>query len=411
MLQDIFVPDLGQDAKVAIIEISVKVGDLLAADTTILTLESDKASMDLPMPVAGSIVEILVKKGDKVATGDKIGVIEVTADGIKNIPAPKSAIAVKDAVPERVNVTRSNVDAIAYAGPGARKFARELGVEINNITGTGRKQRIVKDDVKVHVQALLAGKRPASNSLGLDLPTMPKVDFSKYGAIETLELSKIKKLSGSYLHRNWLNIPHVTQFDVADITELEDFRQSQKVIAEKYGVKMTPIVFIMKAVIAALQQFPSFNASLDTQKEQLIIKKYYHVGIAVDTLNGLVVPVIRNVEQKGLLDLAKELAEISLKARENKLSSNDLQGGCFTISSLGGIGGTNFTPIINAPEVAILGVSKASIQPVYLGGTFVPRLILPLALSYDHRVIDGAEAAKFTRFLTAKLNDIRELLL
>jgi pyruvate dehydrogenase E2 component (dihydrolipoamide acetyltransferase) len=411
MLQDIFVPDLGQDAKVAIIEISVKVGDLLAADTTILTLESDKASMDLPMPVAGSIVEILVKKGDKVATGDKIGVIEVTADGIKNIPAPQSAIAVKDAVPERVNVTRSNVDAIAYAGPGARKFARELGVEINNITGTGRKQRIVKDDVKVHVQALLAGKRPASNSLGLDLPTMPKVDFSKYGAIETLELSKIKKLSGSYLHRNWLNIPHVTQFDVADITELEDFRQSQKVIAEKYGVKMTPIVFIMKAVIAALQQFPSFNASLDTQKEQLIIKKYYHVGIAVDTLNGLVVPVIRNVEQKGLLDLAKELAEISLKARENKLSSNDLQGGCFTISSLGGIGGTNFTPIINAPEVAILGVSKASIQPVYLGGTFVPRLILPLALSYDHRVIDGAEAAKFTRFLTAKLNDIRELLL
>ena len=411
MLQDIFVPDLGQDAKVAIIEISVKVGDLLAADTTILTLESDKASMDLPMPVAGSIVQILVKKGDKVATGDKIGVIEVTEDGIKNIPALKSAIAVKDAVPERINVTRNNASAIAYAGPGARKFARELGVEINNITGTGRKQRIVKDDVKVHVQALLAGKRPASNSLGLDLPTTPKVDFSKYGAIETLELSKIKKLSGSYLHRNWLNIPHVTQFDVADITELEDFRQSQKVIAEKYGVKMTPIVFIMKAVIAALQQFPSFNASLDTQKEQLIIKKYYHVGIAVDTLNGLVVPVIRNVEQKGLLDLAKELAEISLKARENKLSSNDLQGGCFTISSLGGIGGTNFTPIINAPEVAILGVSKASIQPVYLGGTFVPRLILPLALSYDHRVIDGAEAAKFTRFLTAKLNDIRELLL
>ena len=261
MLQDIFVPDLGQDAKVAIIEISVKVGDLLAADTTILTLESDKASMDLPMPVAGSIVEILVKKGDKVATGDKIGVIEVTEDGIKNIPALKSAIAVKDAVPERINVTRNNASAIAYAGPGARKFARELGVEINNITGTGRKQRIVKDDVKVHVQALLSGKRPATNSLDLDLPTMPKVDFSKYGAIETIELSKIKKLSGSYLHRNWLNIPHVTQFDVADLTELEDLRQSQKIIAEKHGVKMTPIVFIMKAVIAALQQFPSFNAS------------------------------------------------------------------------------------------------------------------------------------------------------
>jgi pyruvate dehydrogenase E2 component (dihydrolipoamide acetyltransferase) len=408
MQQDIFVPDLGQDGKVEIIEITAKTGDMLAADATIITLESDKASMDLPMPIAGTIVKLLVKKGDKVATGDKIAIIETATTEV--VSARSQATAAESIIPPVVTtITTSSNNAIPYAGPGARKFARELGVDVESMIGTGRKHRIVKEDVKEHVRDLLTGNKGDNSQLSL--PEAPKVDFNQYGEIEMSPLSRIKKLSGGFLHRNWISIPHVTQFDEADITEMEDFRQSQKSVAAKYGVKMTPIIFIMKAVVAALKEFPIFNSSLDSNKEQLILKKYYHLGVAVDTENGLVVPVIRNVDQKALLDLAKELAEISLKARENKLTTKDLQGGCFSISSLGGIGGTNFTPIINAPDVAILGVSKARMQQVYLEGSFVPRLMLPFSLSYDHRVIDGADAARFTSFLAEKLSDIRRLLL
>lgn len=425
MLEKISVPDIGDYSDVAIIEIAVKVGDTVKKDESLITLETDKASMEIPSPKAGVIKELLVKLGDKVSRGSEIIVIEAGAnDGAKPqvAIATQSALAATTQEPKSVPVpapikpvapvapislpSQSDV----YAGPGVRRYARELGVDLNKVNGTGRKERIVEHDVQNFVQQSLQGG--GGNSVGgLQIPPAQTIDFSQFGEFEKLPLSRIQKISGSFLHRNWVTIPHVTQFDEADITELEMFRKGQKDIADQKGVKLTPVVFLMKACVAALKQFPKFNSSLTANGEELIMKKYYHIGVAVDTPNGLVVPVIRNVDQKGLFELAAELAQIGKKAREGKLTAGEMQGGCFTISSLGGIGGTAFTPIINAPEVAILGVSKSQMKPIYDGEGFTPRLILPLALSYDHRVVDGADAVRFTSFLVNLLADIRRLLL
>ncbi len=434
-VRDVFLPDIGSDKPAAIIEIAIKVGDVIKKEATLITLESDKASMDVPSPFAGTIQEVLVKIGDKVATGAKIATI-LAADGV----ALPQAVATASAPAERRTETerrvglpdpranpverRSGEDrrastassaAEAYAGPGVRRFARELGVNLAKVSGTGRKNRIMHTDVQSFVKKAMQQLASGGGS-GLNITPAPEINFAQFGAIEKQALNRIQKISGSFLHRNWVTIPHVTQFDEADITELEMFRKGQKEVADQKGVKLTPIVFLMKAVVAGLQQFPKFNASLAANGEELILKKYFHVGVAVDTPNGLVVPVIRNVDQKGLFELAADLAEVSKKARDGKLTAGDMQGGCFTISSLGGIGGTAFTPIINAPEVAILGVSRSQMKLVYnaeLDGEnkFAPRLMLPLSLSYDHRVIDGADAARFSTFMVNLLADIRRLLL
>lgn len=414
--QTITIPELGEAAEVVIIEVHVKAGDTVAADDPLITLESEKASMDVPAPYAGVIENIKVKVGDKVAEGDAIGTMMTSAKVKTSIPSTKqpaektevSEAHVKPVTPPPSPAENAPVADFSqvHAGPAVRRFARELGVDLNKVSGSGRKGRVVINDVKAFVKQQLTTGAGASA-----IPKMPEVDFSQFGVIEKQPLSKINKFSGKNLHRNWLNIPHVTQFDLADITDMEAFRQSEKKEAEKQGFKLTPLVFILKAVVAALKEFPKFNASLDANGENLIIKKYFHIGVAVDTPNGLVVPVIRNVDQKALFDLAKELGDISEKARTQGLTPKEMQGSCFTISSLGGIGGTAFTPIINAPDVAILGVSKASMQPVYENGNFVPRLMLPLSLSYDHRVIDGAEGARFSRHLVTVLSDIRNLLL
>jgi pyruvate dehydrogenase E2 component (dihydrolipoamide acetyltransferase) len=298
-----------------------------------------------------------------------------------------------------------------HASPSIRRYARELGVNLDQVIGSGPKGRIVKADVKAFVKSAMSSGGAAAAGTGISVSSLPEIDYSKFGEIETIALSRIQKISGAYLHRSWVTVPHVTQFDDADITELEAFRKSLAKEAEQKGVRLTPLVFLMKAVVTALQAFPNFNASLDASGENLVLKKFFHIGIAVDTPKGLVVPVVRDVDQKGLFDLAAELGEISIRARDSKLSPGDMQGGCFTISSLGGIGGTYFTPIVNAPEVAILGVSRSKMQPVYIDGEFAPRLILPLGLSYDHRVIDGAQAARFTNFLSQVISDIRRVLL
>jgi len=427
-LKEVRVPDLGNVSGAAIIEIPIKVGESIQAEQALITLESDKASMDIPAPFAGKVKEIKVKVGDKVSKGDFIVLLETEADAAaaEEKPAAKTEtttpnIQQETAKPAETATTTVNTDDTAisseedeqgdvHAGPGVRRLAREFGLDLNQIKGTGQKNRVVKEDLHNFVKSRLS-QTGQSSGTGSGLPSAPQIDFSQFGETENKPLSRIKKLSAQYLHRNWLLVPHVTQFNDADITELEAFRKAQGAFAAKQNVKLTPLVFIMKAVVTALKAFPAFNASLSADGEQLILKKYFHIGIAVDTPEGLVVPVIRDVDKKSLLELAKELAEVSNKARLKQLSSADMQGSSFTISSLGGIGGTAFTPIVNLPDVAILGVSKAQFKPQYQDGEFIPRLMLPLCLSYDHRVIDGAEGARFIVFLADCLSDIRRWLL
>jgi len=451
-LKEARVPDIGNYTEVPVIELLVKPGDTVAKDQGLVTLESDKATMEVPAPFAGVVKEIKVKLGDALSEGSLVALIET--DDSESAPAPAPAAAapaappvatvsetpkavvapaelVINAPPATTSVSDPEIaaprtppvefdanqvlpDKVPYATPAVRLFARELGVDLMQVKGSARGGRITKEDVQNFVKAALSGgAMPMSsasvpvNGSGLNLLPWPKVDFSKFGEIESTPLSRIKKISGANLARNWAMIPHVTQFEQADITEMEAFRK--KLGEENKDLKITPLVFQIKAVVAALKAFPQFNASLDG--DNLILKKYFHIGIAVDTPDGLVVPVIRDCDQKGLLQLAAELGDVSKKARDKKLGPADMSGGCFSISSLGGIGGTSFTPIINAPEVAILGVSKASMQPVWNGKEFAPRLMLPLSLSYDHRVIDGADAARFTTFLAKQLADIRRLLL
>ena len=426
--QTVIVPDLGGADDVDVIEVMVNSGDEIAVDDSLITLESDKASMDVPSPYAGKVVEMKLKVGDKVSEGDVILTLQTTAAGDDTTqaaqpqaadltttapatsPATASATAVSKESTEKTSPT-AVAGADIYAGPGVRRLAREQGVDLHLVTGSGRKGRIVREDVEKFLSQPSMPSAATSAVGSFEVLPPPQVDFAKFGQIDVRPLSKIKKISGKNLHRNWVTVPHVTQFDEADITNMEDFRQQQKSIAAAQGVKLTPLVFIMKAVVATLQELPQFNASLDASGENLIMKQYFHIGVAVDTPNGLVVPVIRDVDKKGCFALATELGAISKKARDKGLMPQDMQGGCFSISSLGGISGTAFTPIVNLPEVAILGVSKSSIKPIYIDGEFVPRLMLPLSLSYDHRVIDGADAARFTRTLVNYLSDIRQLLL
>jgi pyruvate dehydrogenase E2 component (dihydrolipoamide acetyltransferase) len=420
-MKNITVPDIGGATDVDVIEILVKVGDHVKVDAPLIAVESDKATMEVPSTDEGVVKEIKVKTGDKVSQGSTIVVLETNQAAAaekapvveKETPKAPAAPAVQKAPEVAQPATQPEVVLITggadvHAGPGVRRIAYEFGIDLKLVTPTGPKQRILKEDVQLFVKTRLA---QAASGAGGGLPAAPTVDFTKFGEVETQALTRIKKLTGKNLHRNWLLVPHVTQFGEADITELEAFRQAQKNMLEKQGIKLTPLVFIMKAVVAALKAFPQFNSSLDQSGENLILKKYFHIGVAVDTPEGLVVPVIRDVDKKGLADLARELSEISEKARKKQLTANDMQGGCFSISSLGGIGGTAFTPIVNVPEVAILGVSKSSYQPVYEKGEFVPRLMLPLSLSYDHRVIDGADGARFMVSLTNLLADIRNILL
>ncbi|EKD73201.1 MAG: hypothetical protein ACD_45C00411G0001 [uncultured bacterium] len=420
--KNITVPDIGGATDVVVIEVLVKVGDQVKIDTALITLESDKATMEVPSSDEGVVKELNVKVGDKVSKGSIILALETAAE-VATETTTEAAAAASPETPEPVvtqttYVTSEQVvpqsgtvlpaHANVHAGPAVRKLARELGVDLEQIAGSGPKQRILKDDIQAFVKSRLA---QLPSTVGTGLPSAPSVDFAQFGSVNIQPLSRIKKISGKNLHRNWLLVPHVTQFGEADITELEEFRQTQKAIYDKQNVKLTPLVFILKAVAAALKKFPQFNASLDIAGENVILKNYYHIGVAVDTPDGLVVPVIRDVDKKGMLELAKELGEVSEKARKKQLTPNDMQGGCFSISSLGGIGGTAFTPIINLPEVAILGVSKSSQKPVYENGAFVPRLMVPLALSYDHRVIDGADGARFVVYVANMLSDIRNLLL
>lgn len=416
MAEKILVPDIGDAENVDVIEVLVSPGDSIAADDSIITLEGDKATMDVPSPKAGVVESVDVKVGDKVSEGSLIlhlTVSDEAASPDKTNEQPKKT-AEKPAVEKAPSATPSTSvtiedDGDVHAGPGVRRIAYEFGIPLNKIKGTGAKGRILKEDVQAYVKQQL---KIAETGGGLSVSPMPSVDFSKFGPVETQALSKINKLSGAAMHRNWVSIPHVTQFDEADITDLEAYRQEQKASAAEQGLRLTPLVFIMKAVVAALHEFPKFNASLDASGENLILKQYFHIGIAVDTPNGLVVPVIRDVDKKGVFEIAKELGDISKKAREVGLGMSDMKGGCFTISSLGGIGGTAFTPIINAPEVAILGVSRSQKKPiVQADGNIEPRLMLPLSLSYDHRVIDGAEAARFIVFLSSRMADIRNILL
>lgn len=433
--KEVKVPDIGGD-EVEVTEIMVKVGDTVAADQSLLSVEGDKASMEVPAPFAGVVKEIKVQTGSKVKTGSLIMVFEVAGSAKAAAPAAASAAAAPAAAPTASaspaaapTTTTAAADgfvansAYAHASPVIRRLAREFGINLAKVTGTGRKGRVVKEDVQNYVKQLVkqveSGAAPAAatsaggNNMGFDLLAWPKVDFAKFGAVEEKPLSRIQKISGANLHRNWVRIPHVTQFDEADITGLEDFRKEQNALADKkkMGVKYTPLVFIMKAVAKALEEFPTFNSSLSEDGASLILKKYVHLGIAVDTPNGLVVPVVRDVNKKGIIELSRELQDISVKAREGKLTASDMQGGCFTISSLGGIGGTAFTPIVNAPEVAILGVSKSDIKPKWNGKEFEPKLMLPLSVSYDHRVIDGALAARFTATLASYLADIRQIIM
>lgn len=440
-LKPAIVPDIGNYKDVPVIEILVQIGDVVTKDQGLLTLESDKATMEVPAPFAGTVREIRVKLGDRVGEGATVVMIEAgdvsavisaaktetsvpSSNAVPAVAAPAVAlaavsppVAVAAPAPAAASVLAvvpvpSGHGALLHASPGVRLFARELGVDLSKVkSGSGRKGRIVKEDVQAYVKSVLTTPVVAAsatgNGLGLQLLPWPVVDFAKFGPVDVKPLSRINKIAGQNLARNWAMIPHVTQNDEADVTEMEAFRK--KLGEENKELKLTPLVFLIKAVVAALKKFPRFNTSLDG--DNLVYKNYYHVGIAVDTPDGLVVPVIRNCDQKGLLELAKEMGEISVKAREKKLSPGDMTGGCFSISSLGGIGGTGFTPIVNAPEVAILGVSKSQMKPMWNGASFDPRLMLPLSLSYDHRVIDGAAAARFAAFIAQQLSDVRRLLL
>jgi pyruvate dehydrogenase E2 component (dihydrolipoamide acetyltransferase) len=425
-IKQVLVPDIGDYKDVSIIEVMVKAGDTIKAEDNLVTLETDKAAMEVPSPYGGVIKEMKVKVGDKVSQGSLILLLEssdaATAPRKTDKPAapvaaaPVAAPAPVAAKPAAVPVAAQTSQAVAtegkaHASPAIRRFARELGVQIAQVKGSGEKGRVTKDDVQNFVKAALAQPRGAAGGNGLQVLAMPVVDFAKYGAIETRPLSRIKKISGANLHRNWVTIPHITQFDEADITEMEAFRKELNAEYARQNIKITPLAFMLKAVVVALQQFPEFNASLDASGENLVLKQYFHIGVAVDTPNGLMVPVLRDVDKKGIVQLAKELGEISARARDLKITAAEMQGGCFSISSLGGIGGTAFTPIINAPELAILGVSKAIIKPMHQDDTFVARLMLPLSLSYDHRVIDGAAAARFIVFLSQVLADTRRLAL
>jgi pyruvate dehydrogenase E2 component (dihydrolipoamide acetyltransferase) len=444
---EVKVPDIGDYKDVPVIEVFVKPGDQVKPEDSLITVESDKATMDVPSPAQGVVKELRVKIGDKVSEGSLVLVLESLSEkgGAAeappkaapqsapreapappalqgSAPAPQAAKPQPAAAPPRAApppASREPVDeaaiATVHASPSVRRFARELGVDISRVGGSGPKGRILKEDVQAHVKSELSRPRAAApapeGGLALNLPPLQPVDFSKFGPVQAQPLSRIKKLSGAFLHRNWVSIPHVTQHDEADITELEAFRKSQAAEAKAQGIRFTILGFLMKASVVALRQFPEFNASLAPDGENLILKQYFHIGVAVDTPNGLVVPVIRDVDKKGLMQLARELGEVSERMRSGKVAPTDLQGGCFSISSLGGIGGTMFTPIINAPEVAILGVGKGVMKPLWNGAEFVPRLMLPLSLSYDHRVIDGASGARFISFLTGVLGDIRKLVL
>jgi len=415
------VPDIGDFKDVPIIEIMVKAGDLVALDEPLIVLESDKATMEVPAPAAGTIEDLLIKVGDRVSEGSPVLTLKADAEATPEPPPSLLPQQEPEPVPRPAPVAAPPPAAAgavpdfskAHASPAVRRLARELGLDLGQVRGTGEKSRITKEDVKTHLKgpAAAPGAAPAA---GTGIPEIPAQDFSKYGEIETRPLSRIKRLSGPHLHRAWLNVPHVTHGDEADITELEAYRKELDAAAKEdrkqpYRVSLLP--FLMKGAVAALKAYPDFNSSLSPEKDALILKRYYHVGIAVDTPDGLVVPVIKEVDRKGVVELSRELGAVSAKARDGKLSPADLAGGCFTISSLGGIGGTDFTPIVNAPEVAILGVLRSKMAPVWDGETFQPRLMLPLSLSYDHRVIDGAAAARFTRHLCQVLEDVRRLVL
>ncbi|MGE0483245.1 MAG: dihydrolipoyllysine-residue acetyltransferase [Gammaproteobacteria bacterium] len=420
---EVRVPDIGDFEHVDVIDVLVAPGDMVAAEDPLITLESDKATMDVPSPAAGRVERIACAVGDKVSEGDLIVVLHGSAAPTAPTPttppaatpsraesATAAAPAATAAAADAPRASVATASAKAHASPSVRKFARELGVDVSLVRGSGPKGRIVKGDVQAHVKDVMHGTRGQAGA-GFALPAAPDIDFSKFGEIETTPLNKIRRLTGQNLHRSWITAPHVFQMDSADITELEAFRRSKADEAEAKGAKLTLLAFLVKASVVALRKFPDFNASLSADGEALIHKKYFHIGVAVNTDHGLVVPVIRDVDKKGLYELALEVRELSTRARSRKVTPAELQGACFTISSLGGVGGTQFTPIINLPEVAILGVSPAAMQPVWRGGEFVPRLMLPFTLSYDHRVIDGVAAAQFTRFLTTVLGDIRHILL
>ncbi len=436
---EVKVPDIGGATDVDVIEVMVKSGDTISKEQSIITLESEKASMEIPSPHAGTVKDIKVSVGDKVSEGNLIltmmaegdtGAAKATeseepAEAKQETTAEDKAEAKKEAAKAeqtKTQATKTEGKKIAskeevergvvkaHAGPGVRRYARELGVDLSKVKGSGHKDRVLFEDVQKYVKSIIQQAGVASGA-GISVAAAPDIDFSRFGEVETQPLNKIKRLTAQNVHRSWVTVPHVTQFDEADITELEAFRQAHKKEAEKKGCKLTILAFLMRAVVACLKQFPTFNASLDRSGENLILKKYFHIGVAIDTPNGLVVAVIRDVDKKGFFQLARELADISEKAREKGLSMNDMQGSCFTISSLGGIGGTAFTPIVNNPDVAILGVSRSSMKPMYIDGSFEPRLMLPLSLSYDHRVIDGAQAARFTTYLAGVLNDMRRILL
>lgn len=455
-LIEVAVPDVGDFADIPVIEVLVAVGDQVDAEQSLITLESDKATMEVPSPVAGVVKELRVKLNDTVTEGVIVAVIEASADSDTaaktdaaaasedppaaapekpaetaqqpekpaaapsasgsassaargQMPAPPSA-GERQSPPVPMDATAALPGSAPYASPSMRRFARELGVDLARVKGSARGGRIVRDDITNFVKlAMSSGGRAVSAGLSFDLPSAPKVDFSRHGEVEIKPLTRIQKLSGSFLHRNWLSIPHVTQDDLADITEMEAYRKANAEKAVAQGSKLTPLVFLIKAVVASLKHLPVVNSSLDESGENLVMKKFFHIGIAVDTPNGLVVPVLRDCDQKDIYELAGELAELSQKAREGKLKPAEMQGGCFSISSLGGIGGTHFTPIINSPEVAILGVGRSSMRPEWDGEAFQPRLMLPLSLSYDHRVVDGADAARFIRYLGTRLEDISTL--
>lgn len=432
-IEKLLLPNVGDFDDIEVIEVLINPGDTVEKDDSIITLESDKATMEIPTSYSGLIKAVKVKVGERISEGTEIAEIQLT-ENAEIVSESQSLEEVKDqavSVEQENTVSQSDAPVVleqkpapvppdafigskhkAHASPAIRKFARELGVDITQVIGSGTKGRIVREDVQGFVKSALADGGVNTAASGLQLPQIPVIDFSKFGEIEKLPLSRIKKLSGAHLHRSWISVPHVTQFDEADITDLEVFRKSLTKEAEKKDVRLTPLVFIMKAVVSALKEYPDFNASLDASGESLILKKYFHIGVAVDTPNGLMVPVIRDVDQKGIYELSAEVAEVAQRAREGKLTPAQMQGGCFSISSLGGIGGTQFTPIVNAPEVAILGVARAKMQPVYQDdGSFEPGLILPLALSYDHRVIDGAQGARFSHFLSQSIADIRRVLL
>lgn len=428
-VQDIHVPDIGSSGKAKIIEVLVKVGDTVEADQSLITLESDKASMEIPSPAAGVVESVEIKLEDEVGTGDLILKLKVAGASAPAAPAPAAAPAAKaeaapapaaapaakaEAAPAPVAAAPAPSGAKVHAGPAVRQLAREFGVELSAVGPSGPHGRVLKEDVQAYVKAMMqkAKNAPAEGATGgAGIPPIPAVDFSRFGETEEVAMTRLMQIGASSLHRSWLNIPHVTQFDQADITELEAFRVAQKAVAEKAGVKLTVLPLLLKACAHLLKELPDFNSSLAPSGKAVIRKKYVHIGFAVDTPEGLLVPVIRNVDQKSLLQLAGEAAALAEKARNKKLTADDMQGACFTISSLGHIGGTGFTPIVNAPEVAILGVSKATIQPVWDGKAFQPKLMLPLSLSYDHRVINGAAAARFTKRLSDLLGDIRTILL